>query len=199
MNCDDKEITGVILCGGQGRRMGLCDKGLMELAGKPAVEHVLAAISGQVSRIMINANQNTRRYESYGFPVHKDTLGNFQGPLAGMVTALKYCETPLLATFPCDCPAPPADLIARQCLKLTETKADLVTVREGERLHPVFCLMHKRLLGSLEAFLRSGRRKIDQWFREIKVAEAVYEKGDPRFANINDPDSLKAVTRFLLT
>ncbi len=179
--------------------MGLCDKGLMELAGKPAVEHVLAVMSGQVDRMMINANRNIRRYESYGFPVCSDTLENFQGPLAGMATALNHCETPLLATFPCDCPAPPPDLVSRQCAELSRAKADLVTVREGERLHPVFCLMHKTLLDSLEAFLQSGQRKIDQWFLGIRVAEAIYEGGDQRFANINDPDSLKTITRFLVT
>ena len=163
-------ITGVILAGGRGSRMGGADKGLQNFNGVPLALHTLLRLSPQVGEIMINANRNLAAYESFGVPVWPDAtaLGEYAGPLAGFMTALERCETPYLLTVPCDTPLFPTDLVARLADALEKEDAEFAVAAAPEedgqlRPQPVFCLMHTGLLESLMRFTQGGGRKIDAW------------------------------------
>lgn len=163
-------ITGVILAGGRGSRMGGVDKGLQNFNGVPLALHTLMRLSPQVGEIMINANRNLSAYESFGVPVWPDTtgLGDYAGPLAGFMTGLERCETPYLLTVPCDTPLFPADLVGRMAEALAREDADFAVAAAREedgqlRQQPVFCLMGIHMLESLYRFTQAGGRKIDAW------------------------------------
>ena len=163
-------ITGVILAGGRGSRMGGVDKGLQNFNGVPLALHTLLRLSPQVGEIMINANRNLAAYESFGVPVWPDStgMGEYAGPLAGFVTALERCETPYLLTVPCDTPLFPSNLVARMAQAFADADADFAVAaaleQDGQlRPQPVFCLMHSGLLESLARFTQGGGRKIDAW------------------------------------
>ena len=164
----NQDITGLILAGGRGSRMGGVDKGLQNHQGIALALHALLRLGPQVGAMMINANRNLGAYESFGVPVWPDPVGEFAGPLAGFLAGLEHCETALLLTVPCDTPNFPADLAARLAAALDADRADLayaVTLEDGrEQRQPVFCLMRTALLESLVAFLHGGGHKIDAWF-----------------------------------
>ena len=163
-------ITGVILAGGRGMRMGGVDKGLQSFNGVPLALHTLMRLAPQVGQIMVNANRNLSVYESFGAPVWPDAtgLGDYAGPLAGFITGLERCETPYLLTVPCDTPLFPADLVDRLAEAMVREDADFAVAAACEedgqlRPQPVFCLMHVDMLESLTAFTQAGGRKIDAW------------------------------------
>jgi molybdopterin-guanine dinucleotide biosynthesis protein A len=182
------DITGLILAGGRGSRMGSIDKGLVPLAGKPMVAHVLERLAPQVQRMLINANQNQDTYAAFGLPVWPDAMPDFAGPLAGLQTGLMHCETPYLVTAPCDSPFLPADLVARLAQALQAQDADLAVAVTGEgetrQPHPVFCLAKANLLPHLTAYLEGGGRKVDRWYATLRVAE-VHFAIESAFRNIN--------------
>jgi len=182
------DITGLILAGGRGSRMGSIDKGLVPLAGKPMVAHVLERLSPQVQRMLINANQNRDTYAAFGHPVWPDAMPDFAGPLAGLQTGLMHCETPYLVTAPCDSPFLPADLVTRLAQALEARDADLAVAVTGEgdtrQPHPVFCLAKASLLPHLTAYLEGGGRKVDRWYATLRVAE-VHFADESAFRNIN--------------
>ena len=165
-------VTGLILAGGRGSRMGGSDKGLQNFRGLPLALQTLRRLQMQqgpaLAGLMINANRNLPAYEAFGVPVWPDTLDDFAGPLAGFMTGLAHCETPLLLTVPCDTPLFPLDLLQRLHQGLQREDADLAMAgaceEDGQlRTQPVFCLMRVELLTSLQAFTRQGGRKIDTW------------------------------------
>ena len=188
-------ITGVILAGGRGSRMGGADKGLQNFNGVPLALHTLLRLSPQVGEIMINANRNLAAYESFGVPVWPDatSLGEYAGPLAGFMTALERCETPYLLTVPCDTPLFPHDLVARLAEALAREDADFAVAAASEedgqlRPQPVFCLMHTGLLESLMRFTQAGGRKIDAWTAQHRTVIVPFDRpdDDPRaFCNAN--------------
>lgn len=188
------QITGVVLAGGRGSRMGGIDKGLQTFRGAPMALHVLRRLSPQVGSVMINANQNLGHYEAFGVPVWPDEIPDFAGPLAGLQTALTHCETPYLVTAPCDSPFLPADLVACLNNALTQAQADLAVAVTGEgetrQPHPVFCLLKASLLPHLTAFLQEGGRKFDRWYGTLKVVEVTFTDEDA-FRNINTLDELQ--------
>src|SRR3954467_8292875 len=151
-------VSGIVLAGGQGRRMGGVDKGLQPLRGKPMVEWVLERLAPQVDEIVINANQNVPTYEKFGRRVVRDDIGGFAGPLAGLHAGLKAATHPLVVTVPCDSPFLPNDLVLRLEASLLEN--DIAVAKTGDQAHPVFALVRKNLLQNLEAFLHGGGRKI---------------------------------------
>jgi molybdenum cofactor guanylyltransferase len=161
------DITGLILAGGRGSRMGGVDKGLQPYHGVPLALHALLRLAPQVGHLMINANRNLAAYESMGAPVWTDAVPDFAGPLAGFLAGLERCETPYLATVPCDSPLFPQDLVARLAAALDDAGAELAmacTPGDGlPRVQPVFCLMRATLLESLVRFTNEGGRKIDRW------------------------------------
>ncbi len=183
-------ITGVILAGGEARRMGGGDKGLVELCGKPLVEHALAALSPQVNTVIINANRNRERYAAYGHPVIADSRQGFQGPLAGMLSCIEAAETEFIVSVPCDSPLLPDDLVARLFRQLSEEEADISVAHNGDRMQPVFTLMPTSLAPSMQAFLDGGGRKIDRWFEQHKLAVTDFSDKPECFRNINNPAEL---------
>ena len=176
--CDD--ITGVVLAGGRGSRMGGVDKGLQNHHGVPLALHALLRLQPQVGRLLVNANRNLGAYEAFGAPVWPDPIEGFAGPLAGFLAGLEHCETPYLVTVPCDTPDFPDDLVARLANALQAEGADLAyatTLEDGrEQPHPVFCLLNSALLDSLVAFLHGGGRKIDAWFARHKAAAVRFDE-----------------------
>ncbi len=184
------KITGVILAGGLGRRMGGIDKGLQELRSRPMVQWVIERLAPQVDELLINANQNGERYAIFGYRVVPDQIPDFAGPLAGLHAALSAATTPLVATAPCDSPFLPADLIKRLQAALVSEHADLSVARTFDQAHPVFCLCKRDVLPHLTEFLHSGGRKIDRWYSTLKVVEVAFDDQVAAFENINTREEL---------
>jgi molybdopterin-guanine dinucleotide biosynthesis protein A len=183
------KITGILLAGGQGRRMGGVDKGLQLLRGKPMAQHVIERFAPQVDELLINANQNIEQYQSLGYRVIPDAIGGFVGPLAGLHRGLSEAAHPLVVTAPCDSPFLPLDLVAKLHAALDQQNAELAVARTGDQPHPVFCLCRKSVLPSLTAFLESGGRKIDWWYAQLKVADVDFVD-EAAFRNINTREEL---------
>ena len=182
------EITGLVLCGGRGSRMGGADKGLQNFKGMPLAMNALLRLGVQAGHVMINANRNLAAYESMGVPVWPDPIGDFPGPLAGWLAGLERCETPFMVTVPCDTPHFPADLVARLAAALVAQDADIAmaaTLENGAvQVQPVFCLLKAELMESLVAYLHSGERKIDRWTAQHRCATVVFDDM-AAFANAN--------------
>ena len=185
-------ITGVILAGGQGRRMGTVDKGLRELRGKAMAAWVIERFAPQVDEVLINANQNLDVYARFGYRVIPDEISGFAGPLAGLQRGLSEASHPLVATSPCDTPFLPADLVARLHAALEADAAQLAVARTGDQPHPVFCVCRRDVLPHLTAFLQQGGRKIDAWYATLKVVEVAFDDQPDAFSNINTQAELDA-------
>jgi molybdopterin-guanine dinucleotide biosynthesis protein A len=199
---NDLSITGLILAGGRGARMGGVDKGLQNFNGTPLTLHTLMRLQMQdavtVSEMMIIANRNLSAYESFGVQVWPDSTDNFAGPLAGFLTGLERCETDLLLTVPCDSPLFPLNLTQRLLDTLIAEDAEIAVAAAKEddgsvRAQPVFCLMRVSLLESLVKFMQSGGRKIDAWTAQHKTVLVPFDTDDvdPRaFFNANTLEEL---------
>jgi molybdopterin-guanine dinucleotide biosynthesis protein A len=185
-------ITGIILAGGMGRRMGGVDKGLVDLDGRPLVAHVLARLSPQVDDVLINANQNVDRYGAFGVPVVPDAIGGFAGPLAGLHAGMTAAMRDLVVTVPCDSPFLPGDLVARLRVALHAHDAQLAVARTFDQPQPVFALVRRDVLPHLTAFLAAGGRKIDAWYGTLETVEVAFDDEAPAFRNINTADELAA-------
>jgi molybdopterin-guanine dinucleotide biosynthesis protein A len=187
------DITGVILAGGRGSRMGGADKGLQNFRGMPMALFTLMRLSPQVGELMINANRNLSAYESFGAPVWPDAIGDYAGPLAGFLTAMEQCETPYLVTVPCDMPLFPQDLVARLAEAMERDGAEIAMAAAREedgrvRAQPVFSLLRHELMESLVHFTHGGGRKIDAWTAQHKTVLVPFDQpgDDPAaFANAN--------------
>ncbi len=188
-------ITGVVLAGGLGRRMGGVDKGLVEFRGRTMVEQVLERLRPQVDELIINANRNGERYAAFGYPVFADAIEGFAGPLAGLHAGLSRASHALVATAPCDSPFLPADLVARLHAALAAAGADLAVARTFDQPHPVFCLCRRHVLPHLEAFLAAGGRKVDLWYATLKIVEVRFDDEEEAFRNINTRDELRDLSK----
>ena len=190
---DKQQITGLILAGGKGTRMGSVDKGLQVFRGAPMVEQVLQRLKPQVGKLIINANQHREIYETLGVPVYPDEFSGFAGPLAGLHTGLMHCETPYLVTSPCDSPFLPADLVDKLSEALVAANADIAVAVTGEQTgqqrHPVFCLVGRHLKNDLADYLGEGGRKMDAWFSRHAQID-VWFADEAAFANINTREEL---------
>lgn len=190
-----ESISGLILAGGRGTRMGNVDKGLQTLRGKPMAAHVLERLAPQVATTAINANQNLDAWAGFGVPVWTDDRPGFPGPLAGLEAGMRRCRTPYLLTAPCDSPFLPTDLAKCLYAALEAEDADLAyaaTQEEGmlPQAHPVFCLVKTSLLPILSAYLAAGGRKMDGWYKNLKAIEVIFEDASA-FRNINTLDELR--------
>ena len=192
------DVTGVILAGGRAQRMGGDDKGLVELAGKCMISYVLDRLNRQVGAVLINANRNIERYQQFDWPVISDTMTGFLGPLAGMSVAMQAANTKYIITAPCDSPFLPTDYVQRMFDSLNNNEADLTVATDGERWQPVFSLINIGLYDDLTAYLESGERKIDIWFRQHAVAEVDFSDRPEAFLNINTPQDKADVELKLL-
>jgi molybdopterin-guanine dinucleotide biosynthesis protein A len=189
------EVTGLVLAGGMGRRMGGVDKGLVLLEERPMVAHVIERLTRQVGAIVINANQNLERYEALGYPVVRDTIGGFAGPLAGLHAGLSAAGTPFVVTSPCDSPFLPQDLVARLANGLESASAQIAVAHTFAQPHPVFALVSREVVTHLASFLEGGGRKIDAWYATLRVAAVQFDDCEDAFRNINTPDELAAAAR----
>jgi molybdenum cofactor guanylyltransferase len=191
-------ISGLVLAGGRGSRMGGVDKGLQDYRGLPLAQHALLRLAPQVGKVMINANRNLATYREMGFPVWPDEVEDFPGPLAGMMAGLAHCETPYLATVPCDTPNFPLELVERLASGLAGAGAEMAVActRGTDKLltQPVFCLMNISLTERLRAFVTRGERKTGLWAHESHAARVVFDD-EAAFFNINTLGELEQSQR----
>jgi molybdenum cofactor guanylyltransferase len=189
-----QDITGLVLCGGRGTRMGGVDKGLQNHQGIPLALHALIRLQAQVGTVMINANRNLAAYESFGVQVWPDPMADYPGPLAGWLAGLEHCETPYMLTVPCDSPNFPLDLVARLTTALVQNQAEIAmaSTRENghEQVQPVFCLLKTNLIESLVAYLHAGERKIDRWTAQHACVNVPFDDAKA-FANANTLEELR--------
>ena len=178
-------ITAVILAGGQGRRMGGKDKGLVKFADKPLIQSVIDKILPQVEQVIINANRNTRDYKALGYPVISDAMNNFQGPLAGFMAAMEFVTSKYIVFVPCDGPMLSDELVNRLASQLLADNADIAVAHDGQRMQPVYVLISTHLKDSLEQYLLSNQRKIDRWYANHKVTVVDFSDTPDTFININ--------------
>jgi molybdopterin-guanine dinucleotide biosynthesis protein A len=183
-------VTGLILAGGKGSRMGGVDKGLQNFRGKRLVDHVYERLVPQVGGVIINANQNHDAYRTFGVRVVSDAIGGFAGPLAGLHAGLSVSKRPFLASVPCDSPFLPADLVDRLFARIDASGAELAVAKTGEQPHPVFSLVRRGVLDHLTEFLKGGGRKIDAWYATLNVVEVPFDDEAEGFSNINTLEEL---------
>ena len=193
------QVTGLVLAGGRGARMGGVDKGLQPFLGQPLARHGLERLAPQVGRVLINANRHAEVYAEWALVCPDAAPAEFAGPLAGFLSGLQACDTPWLCTIPCDTPLFPTDLVRRLGAALEGEAADLAMAWASEAdgswwPQPVFCLMRRELAGSLQSFLQAGGRKIDAWTATHRCANVRFDQpGDSplAFANANTLDELQ--------
>ena len=188
MNINSGDVTAVILAGGQGRRMGGQDKGLLVFGGRLMIEILIEALQIQRIDILINANRNQSTYQSYGLPVVSDDLEGFQGPLAGFASAMAAVKTRFILTLPCDSPMLADNFAGRFIDAHNREQAPVCVAHDGERLQPVYALINTGLLDDLKRFLLSGERKIDRWYAQYDYTTVDFSSDATMFENINTPE-----------
>jgi molybdopterin-guanine dinucleotide biosynthesis protein A len=190
-------ISAIILSGGRATRMNSVDKGLVMLRQKPLIQHVIERLKPQVGEIFINANREIAQYEAFGLPVLKDENGEFLesyiGPLAGFSLGLQNAKHDYVLTVPCDSPLLPLDLAERLYNSMAASRMDISCASSNSNTHPVFCLMKKSVLPSLQAYLESGERKVSTWQKSQQYVEVDFSDCDEAFVNLNTLEDLKAL------
>ncbi len=189
-------ITGLILAGGRARRLGGRDKGLVAVAGRPLVAHVLAALRPQTQSVLISANRNLDRYREFGAPVLVDAVADFAGPLAGIARGLAAAPTPLVLCVPCDAPLLPADLAQRLAAGLAGAggrRRALAVAHDGSRRQPLFALLRRDLQADLEAWIAGGGRRVGDWVARLNPVEVDFSDRAAAFLNVNTPADLACV------
>ncbi len=184
-------ITAVILAGGRARRMGGMDKGLIIFRGRPMIEHVIAALEPQVGGLIISANRNLERYREYGYPVVTDSAGDYAGPLAGIASGMQAATSPCILSAPCDAPFVSGALAVILSRTLADNRADISAAHDGVRMQPLFALLRRELLPALLAYLEAGGRRVDDWYRQQRLALADFSGCPDAFANLNTPDEAR--------
>ncbi len=177
------DVTGAILAGGEGRRLGGRDKGLVPLAGQPLIGHVRAALDGQVGRLLVCANRNLAQYAAFALPC-SDRKPGFHGPLAGIDAALADCTTPWLLTVPVDCPQPPADLALRLCLAAGSADTRAAVAHDGTQRQPLFAVYRCELADSAELALARDS-PVWRWQDECGAVEVDFSDAPLAFVNLN--------------
>jgi molybdopterin-guanine dinucleotide biosynthesis protein A len=189
-------ITAVILAGGLSRRMGGVDKGLQLIHGQPMVQQVLNRLQPQVGQVLINANRHLDEYKGFGVPICSDSISGYAGPLAGIQAALLHTTTPYLVSVPCDSPLLPKDLVTRLASAMHQHTADAAVAVTGDpdqvQRHPVFLLLKSELRNSLEHYLGSGGRKVDDWLASLKCIDVQFDD-EMAFTNVNTPEDIAAL------
>lgn len=201
------EITGLVLSGGRGSRMGGVDKGLQPFGKSVLARHALARLRPQVGALAVNANRYLDQYVCMGEPVWPDAEGeDFAGPMAGLLAGLTRCRTPWLVTVPCDSPLFPPDLVRRlgQAALASDSSMAMAasTAGRGPIIQPVFCLVHTDLRDDLAAALAAGERTLRQWAGNHAPGLAVFDApgDDPlAFTNANTLEELAALEQRLGT
>ena len=198
------KITGIILAGGQGRRMtkpidgsdsnsgtaATIEKGLINFRNQPMIQCVAQRLAAQVDEIIINANRELERYAALGYPIIQDSISGYAGPLAGLHAGMQSANNPYVLTVPCDSPLLALDLAERLSAAMIKNKADIAVAKTGAQTHPVFCLCNKNLLPHLEHYLQNGGRRFDAWYSTLNAIEVSFDDNPLAFANINTPEDL---------
>lgn len=184
-------ITAVVLAGGRGRRMGGQDKGLLTYQGRLLVEYPLTVLQGLAAKVYLNANRNLEEYAKLGFPLLPDQTQAFDGPLAGLLSAMLAADTPYILTAPCDCPKLQPELFQRLWAKLDAEQAELCAPIDGTRMHPVFLLGKTDLREDLADYLARGERKVETWLKSHRLVLADCSDHPEWFININTPEDLQ--------
>ncbi|TDT51124.1 molybdenum cofactor guanylyltransferase [Enterobacter sp. AG5470] len=185
---DSSAVTGVVLAGGKASRMGGKDKGLLELNGKPLWQHVAQRLAPQVENVVISANRNLDIYRASGLTVVPDSLNDFPGPLAGILSVMQKIDSEWFLFCPCDTPYVPENLLAR--LQVQRQQAPAVWVHDGERDHPAIALINRRILPALQDYLARGERRVMVFMRESGGHPVDFSDAKIAFANVNTPDDL---------
>jgi molybdopterin-guanine dinucleotide biosynthesis protein A len=185
--------TAIILSGGRATRMNGVDKGLVLLQNKPLVEYIIERLKPQADEILINANREIDTYQTLGFPVLPDETNDFLGPLAGFLLGLQHAKHEYVLTVPCDSPLLPLDLADRLYNSMAESHADIAVASSDGDTHPVFCLMKKSVLPSLQAFLENGERKVSAWQKSLKYIEVDFSDCSEAFTNLNTFEDLSTL------
>jgi len=175
--------------------MGGEDKGLLSLNGKPLAWHVIEALKPQVDGLIINANRNPETYAQFGYPVVSDHHDDYPGPLAGMAAALRHAPTQWVQCVPCDTPGIPADLVHRLRAALQGSDALIALPFDGQRIQPLFTLLHRDLLPALDADIDAGRLAVGRWMRDHAAVEVDFSDRPEAFMNLNTPEDLAAHQR----
>lgn len=185
-----KNITGAILAGGQARRMGGADKGLMALQGKPLITYVIDVLTPQVGALIINANRNLDLYSTFGYPVIPDTAPGQAGPLVGIASTLLTAKTDYVLVVPCDSPYLPHDLAARLATALTQAHAEVAVAHDGTRMQPVVALLQRDLAEDILQSIHRGHNKTERWMTSRRLAVADFSDQPQAFKNINTPEDM---------
>jgi molybdenum cofactor guanylyltransferase len=197
------KVTGIILAGGRATRMNGVDKGMVLLQQKPLIAHVIARLQPQVDEIIINANREIATYEAFGLPVLKDEsdefIGTYIGPLAGFSLGLQHAKHDYVLTVPCDSPLLSLDLVERLYNGLAASRMDIACAGSDGNTHPVFCLMKKSVLPSLQAYIKSGERKVSTWQKSLKYVEVDFSDNSEAFTNLNTFEDLAALENKLIS
>lgn len=186
-------LTGVVLAGGEARRMGGRDKGLIPLHGRPLVRYALDALSQVAGQVFINANRHREEYAQLGYPVIGDGSERYDGPLAGMLASLRTATTPYVLVIPCDCPLLQAAHLRRLHDALLAENAEACVAHDGVWLNPVFAVLHRSLADDLQAYMDKGLRKIDLWLKQHKLVVVDFSADADLFRNANTPEELAAL------
>jgi len=189
-----ERLTGAILAGGKGRRMGGSDKGLVECGGRPLIAYVIEAMEPVCTRLYLNANRSLAEYRHFGHPVISDSLAGFHGPLAGILSVMEVATTDLLVVAPCDCPRLQSETLAR-LVQALDKDIDIAVAHDGVRLHPVVMALRTRLAGDLGEWLKAGRHKIDRWVERHPWLAVDMSDVSGQFVNINTPEELQTFER----
>ncbi len=184
MNSQTK-VAGVILAGGRARRMNNQDKGLMTFKGRPMISYALDALIPVVDYVMINANRNIEQYRQFGHPVISDQTDSFDGPLAGVLTAMLQVEAEVLVVIPCDSPFIKAEYLQKLLLSRAANNADVAVAFDGVRVHPVFMAIKTALRKSLQDYLVGGQRKVVSWLEQQNLVKVEFTNEAEIFRNIN--------------
>lgn len=192
-----KDITGVVLAGGRGRRLGGEDKGLIEIGGRPLAAWVVERLRPQTAAVLINANRNAVRYASLGCEVIPDAVGDYWGPLAGMASALGRITTPYLITAPCDAPLIPTDLVKRMSAALLAESAEIAVAHDGEQAQHTIALVPACLYDDLMAYLEDGGRRVETWLKRYRLARVRFDDRPGAFINMNTPEDRQRLEALL--
>jgi molybdopterin-guanine dinucleotide biosynthesis protein A len=181
---DQNKVSGVVLAGGQARRMQQQDKGLVLFKQRPLVSYPIEALAAVADDLLISANRNQAIYQQWQYPVISDATDDFDGPLAGILAAMDYVDAEILLVLPCDSPLFTAQHLQQLLAGLTE-QFDIAVADDVERLHPVFLAIRTELKASLKAYLASGERRLQNWIFQHRVNQVDFSQQAQIFTNIN--------------
>ncbi|MCK4843096.1 MAG: molybdenum cofactor guanylyltransferase [Methylococcales bacterium] len=187
------KVTGVVLAGGLARRMNNQDKGLVIYHNRPMVSYAVDALSKVAAPVFINANRNLAEYRQFSCQVITDKTDTFDGPLAGILSAMEYVNSGDLIVMPCDSPLIKAKHLQKLLDALSDEKIDIAVAFDGERMHPVFLALRSDLRQSLEKYLAGGDRKIILWLKQHRLVTVDFKDHAEVFLNINTLSELDAL------